>query len=293
MHPSPVTGEPDAIAALLERQRASLYAVALAVLRDREAAQDAVQEASLVALTRLGDIREPDAVASWLRAVVRNCSLMQLRRVRHEIPSDEFDDRADGPDPEELLERHALRDWIWTALDALPEEERVTLVLRHFTRCRTYEAIAATTGAPVGTVRSRLNRARRRMLDTLAAADGEHRDQRELETSRRLEWESFYRELQKIPEPQTYRDLYAGDVAVRDERRVWQGLDDWSAEEREAIEVGVRASLRGVTASRDLTALEVDFHNPRHAPAHCPPSATFVHHLHGGRSTRVVIYYHR
>jgi hypothetical protein len=72
----------------------------------------------------------------------------------------------------------------------------------------------------------------------------------------------------------------------------WRGVDAWSAEEREAIEVGARASLNGIAASRDFTVLEIDFHNPPWAAGHCPPSSTFVHHLRGGRSARIDLYYH-
>jgi RNA polymerase sigma-70 factor (ECF subfamily) len=286
-------GGADAVGALLERHRGELYAAALALLRDREAAQDAVQETSVIALTRLGALRDPDAVGSWLRAVLRNCCLMQIRRARHELPSAEPELGA-GDDVEARIDRNALRDWIWSALDALPEEERTALVLRHFTRCRSYEAIAATTAVPVGTVRSRLNRARRRLVDSLAvAAGGRHHDQIGLETSRRREWEAFYRELQQVPEPRTYRDLYDRDVAVRDETGSWLGIDAWSAEEREAIELGVRATLGGLVAGRSLTVLELDFHNPPWAATHCPPSSTFVHRLRGGRTARLDIYYHR
>lgn len=277
---------------MLERRRAELYAVATAILRDRDAAMDAVQETFVVALTHLDGIRDPEAVGRWLQIVLRNCCLIQIRRRRNEILSDELEARASESEPEQIIDEHALRNWIWTALDVLAEEERTALVLRHFTRCRTYEAIAATTGVPVGTVRSRLNRARRRLVEALIADTGPQRDQADLERSRRREWESFYGELHATPEPRTYRDLFFGDVTVRHGNTSWRGIDAWSAEEREAIEVGVRARLSGLAASRDLTVLEIDFQNPRWAADHCPPSTTFVHHLRGGRSARVEIHYH-
>jgi hypothetical protein len=74
---------------------------------------------------------------------------------------------------------------------------------------------------------------------------------------------------------------------------LWHGLADWSAEERAAISIGVRASLAGLTATRDITVLEIDFHNPPSAEQHCPPSTTFVHHLDQGRFAKLDIYYHQ
>jgi hypothetical protein len=68
--------------------RVPLYAAALAILGDRHAAMDAVQETFVVVLTRLESLRDPGAVGGWLQAVLRNCCLLQLRPGRHEVPSD-------------------------------------------------------------------------------------------------------------------------------------------------------------------------------------------------------------
>ena len=68
-----------ALGALLERHRAGLYATALGVLGDPSEAHDAVQDTFLDALARLQELREPAAVAGWLRVVVRNNCLMRVR----------------------------------------------------------------------------------------------------------------------------------------------------------------------------------------------------------------------
>jgi DNA-directed RNA polymerase specialized sigma24 family protein len=73
-------GEVEALAVLLERYRPSLYAAALALVRDRDAAADLVQETYAVAVARLAGLRDPDAVGGWLHAVLRNAARMQLRR---------------------------------------------------------------------------------------------------------------------------------------------------------------------------------------------------------------------
>lgn len=68
-------GRADALGVLWQPHRVALYAAAMAVLRDRDAAMDAVQETFVIALTRLDDIRDPAAVGGWLHRVVRNCGL--------------------------------------------------------------------------------------------------------------------------------------------------------------------------------------------------------------------------
>jgi RNA polymerase sigma-70 factor (ECF subfamily) len=83
-------------------------------------------------------------------------------------------------DPSEItaeasIDRLAMREWVWTALSELPEVLRVTAMLRYFGTYASYEEIAAILGVPVGTVRSRLSRARIKLADALLkTADLEH-----------------------------------------------------------------------------------------------------------------------
>jgi len=78
---------------------------------------------------------------------------------------------------------------------------------------------------------------------------------------------------------------------VTDRRGRWQDVQEWSDHEREAIELGVRAQIAGLVASRGMTVIEVDFTNPEWAASHCPPRSTFVHRLAAGRSRRLDIHY--
>jgi RNA polymerase sigma-70 factor (ECF subfamily) len=285
-------GEVEALAGLLERYRPSLYGAAIRLLHDREEARDAVQDTSVVALVRLPSLRDPAAVGGWLHAVLRNTCLMRLRRAGREMPTALPGLPAIMPGPEDVLDEQGLRDWIWGALDALSPDERATVMLRYFTRCESYEAIAHVMGVPVGTVRSRLNRARSRLdvalQKTLATSP---LSQANLERAERAEWEQFYAELHESPVPRTYRGAYAPDVEVTDGIGRWRGIEDWSAHEREAILLGVRASIVGLVASRDVTIIEIDFTNPAWAHDHCPPRSTFVHRRSAGRSQRLDITY--
>jgi RNA polymerase sigma-70 factor (ECF subfamily) len=285
-------GDVEALAGLLERHRPSLYASAILMLRDRDDALDAVQDTCVVALVHLASLRDPAAVGGWLHAVLRNVCLMRLRQTGREVPNGEVDLHTVVPGPDELLEQHALRDWVWDAVHALGADEREAVMLRYFTRCRSYAAIAAVLGVPVGTVRSRLHRARSQLSAALGRTlAGSPLSYADLERARRLEWEDFYERLHEAPEPRTYRDTYAPDIQVTDQVGRWQGIDDWSAHEREAIGLGVRARIVGLVAGRDLTILELDFANPAWASDHCPPRSTFVHRLSSGRSRRLDIHY--
>lgn len=167
----------------------------------------------------------------------------------------------------------------------------MTVVLRYFTRCDSYEAIAAVTGVPIGTVRSRLHRSRALLGDRLLHAVDAAAPHAARTRQQGAEWQGFYDALHDAPVPRTYRDRYAPDVEVADGVGSWRGIDEWSAHEREAIALGVRADIVGIVAGADVTVLEIDFVNPTWASDHCPPRSTFVHHLSSGRSRRLDIHY--
>lgn len=285
-------GQLTALATLFDRHRAGLYAAAIGLLRDPHEAADAVQDTFVTALTRIHTVHDPAAIRGWLRAVAQNACLMRLRQ-RRPVYVGELPDRADpGHDPDRLIEARFARDAIWASLRSLTEEERITLVLRHFSRCPSYAAIAEVTAVPVGTVRSRLHRAHQRLADALQAQAGStSHDQQRLESERRANWEGFYEVVLHAPEPRTYRPLFHDDVQVREWATTWTGIHDWIAVERPAIELGVTASVVAVLAAHDITVLEIDFTNPPEAPDHCPPRATFVHRLNRGRTSHLAIHH--
>jgi RNA polymerase sigma-70 factor (ECF subfamily) len=130
-------------------------------------AEDIVQEALLRAFRGIDGLRTGDAKA-WLFAIVRNCHSTAVRRERRRpvVPLPEEHDREDGhsmiaatPDPESDTIRADERRALARLLANLPEEQREVLVLREIEDMG-YREIAAVIGIPIGTVMSRLSRAR-------------------------------------------------------------------------------------------------------------------------------------
>lgn len=169
------SGEVAAVGVLIARHRAAMHAVALGVLGYGPEAEDAVQDASLIALRRIGDVRQAEAVGAWLRMIVRNVCRARLRSADSTTP---FPELGVAAGPEEIIDRHAMRDWLWRAIDELSPVLRMTVTLRYFSpRTPSYEQIAALYGVPVGTVRSRLSEARSKLAGAMAAtADLVHED---------------------------------------------------------------------------------------------------------------------
>lgn len=116
-------GETGALGLLLARHQASMRAVALGLLGYGPDAEDVVQDAALTALRHIGDVRDPAAVGAWLRAVVRNGARTRLRATRETPGLDGLDPwrlrSHDVPEPERVIEQHAMRDWVWDAVEEL------------------------------------------------------------------------------------------------------------------------------------------------------------------------------
>jgi RNA polymerase sigma-70 factor (ECF subfamily) len=141
------------------------YNLARWLTRNDQDAQDVVQEASLRAFKYWKGFSGRDG-RSWLLAIVRNTfySWIRQRSAQPELTeTGEIDDVDDSvPNPENLLLRNASRDMLKAALDDLPTEFREAIVLREM-EGMSYKEIADIASVPIGTVMSRLARARKRL----------------------------------------------------------------------------------------------------------------------------------
>ncbi len=287
-------GEVACLGELLERHRAPLYAVALGILGHGPRAQDAVHDTFLVALRKIGQVREPAAVGGWLRATLRNVCLMKLREDRGEVPFEELPRTVRSGSFEasvdEHIERLAVRDWVWTALAALPEDLRVTVILRYFGSNCTYEEISAVLGVPLGTVRSRLNAVRARLAEALLQTAGlAHADARRVSESRARFFDAAYDEYSRgrgygILAGALSRDLTVG---FSDGTGVARGYEFMIEDMEWDLEAGVRIHPTQVLASEGVAVVECDVTSPPDDPFHCPPAFTQVFFYRGDDIARM------
>ena len=139
--------------------------------RKDEEAEDVVQDACVRAMRFFSSLRDDDA-RSWLFAIVRNTwySRVSRRASTNPLPLDAADDPADNAlDPEASLLQHQAVARVREALDQLPVEFREVLVLREI-EGMSYKEIAAVARVPIGTVMSRLARARDRLSAVLKSS---------------------------------------------------------------------------------------------------------------------------
>ena len=160
-------GDGEAFGQLVTRYSRAAYLVALSVIGRPQDAEDAAQEAFLVALERLDDCRSPGKFGGWLMTIVRNRSNNLVRRealrATDPIP---FSARSSTPTPEKEAQLSELRDELAGALGELPEVQR-EIVLLHDLEGWKHREIAQRLGLPAGTVRSHLHYARKALRKLL------------------------------------------------------------------------------------------------------------------------------
>jgi RNA polymerase sigma-70 factor (ECF subfamily) len=165
-------GRSAAFGQLVEKYQDRLYNTIVHVVGSGEDALDVVQDAFVQAFLKLETFQRSSAFYTWLYRIAFNTAASQRRRKHptlsveqtREISGQEPVDGQSGPT--EHLEQLERNRQVQQAIAGLSEEHRAVVVLREIDGC-CYETIAEILGLPVGTVRSRLHRARLQLRDQL------------------------------------------------------------------------------------------------------------------------------
>lgn len=160
-------GDLDAFNRLVEKYQRQVYNLALRMLSEVPAAEDATQEAFLSAFRGIGKFRG-GSFRAWLLRIAANACRDQLRAWRRRpatsLDALELEPEADrdAQSPEDYALRRELGEKIASALAALPTDQRLAVILYDIEGL-SYEEIAQVMNSSLGTVRSRLSRARARL----------------------------------------------------------------------------------------------------------------------------------
>lgn len=167
-------GDPAAFQQLVERWWRPVHRTVWRLVGHAEDAEDLTQEAFLRAYAALAHFDPQYRFGGWITRIATNlCLNFRRRRAREAVvgsSSDEADayfenvpDDGDGVSPETAAADREIGAQLWRAVDELPDEYRTVVVLRHVVEL-SYEEIAETLRLPMGTVKSRLARARRMLM---------------------------------------------------------------------------------------------------------------------------------
>ena len=164
-------GERGGFDALVQKHQDRAYTYAFRLTRNTETAADVVAEAFLRIHNALPNFKGQSSFKTWLYRILTNCFL-DLRKRERARPHGRLDAMTTtsagevalqiqdpSPDPEQLAQKGARQEAMQAALAAMPEYQRAMIVMYH-AEDMSYEEMAAALDLPVGTVKSRLNRAR-------------------------------------------------------------------------------------------------------------------------------------
>lgn len=161
-------GEPEAFDELVRRYETKIYTLAYRFTGNHADAGDLAQETFIRVYQSLSSFRGDSSFATWLYRVASNVCRDELRRQqrRKKVSLDEMLQQPSGPalysaeeSPQEALEKAEIRELVQGCLDELSEEHRLILVMREI-QGLSYEEMADTLDCNLGTVKSRLSRAR-------------------------------------------------------------------------------------------------------------------------------------
>jgi len=165
------TASRQGIASLVERHYESLYRYAYRLSGGAADAEDLTQEAFCKAQAQLSQLRDQDRAKPWLFAILRNAYLHRARsdRAHKQVSLDAVGDLPDDPPPDVP---EIGSDQLQRALNELPEGFRTPVILFYF-EDMSYRDIAEQMELPIGTVMSRLARAKAHLRDRLVPSVGE------------------------------------------------------------------------------------------------------------------------
>lgn len=161
------TGDQAPLEVLLARHEARVFGMAYRILGNRADALDATQDVFLTVFRRASSFKHQAAFSTWLYRLTTNaCHDIGRRKSRTPVPVETLPNQPTSSerDPENRMV-------VEQALRALPEEQRVPIVMRDLYGM-SYEEIADATGTPSGTVKSRIARGRLRLSKLLGVSQG-------------------------------------------------------------------------------------------------------------------------
>jgi len=161
-------GDKDAFCDLVVKYQHAVYGLAFHHLRNFADAEDVAQEVFLEAYRQLRTLRRPERFGFWLNGITTNLCKMWLRRQRPTVSIDELQQHDElTTSPDEVYEQHELHERVMEAISQLPEPNRIVLTLYSIDGL-SYEEIGEFLDIPIGTVRSRIHRAKQTLKKELA-----------------------------------------------------------------------------------------------------------------------------
>ena len=264
-------------------------------LGNTPAAKDAVQDAFLLAYLQLHQLKNINAFGAWIKKILHHNCYRKLHSYRHYTTASAIsitDDNFWENEMERKLELFSKRTQLYEAIGSLAEPLRCTLLLRYFSTFQSYEQIATILCVPVGTVCSRLNQARSRLIEHWK------RDHEINENIYKQSegWSDFYFHH--------FTSMYESEIARKKlihhfEKKIeitftsgksGAGREYFENEIEDDLHFGTRYQPIHVASCGNISIVEGTNYNPPDCPGRCPESSVFVLFRNGDRVNKLNLY---
>jgi RNA polymerase sigma factor (sigma-70 family) len=268
---------------LITFYHAEMLAYALKICRYSNIAEDALQDAYINLFIHIGDLKEAANFHSWLRTIVKRCCWQYLNGKEKTLPvtAKMVDSKISGSSLEEEIEKSSLNEFLQERITQLSEPLRVVLILRYFTEYNKYENISEILDIPEGTVRSRLNEAKKQLnkIWRKDLSDMPERLRSEAEC-----WNEFYDySFRNIQKDSTVRKNFTGHFLQQLEikftsGRTAHGRGLFEKEINDDIAYGTSYGIGTVFNLKDIGVIQGENINSKEYPDRCPPTSTLIFH---------------
>lgn len=276
-----MAGEEQAWNVLYQQYYPGLYATAIQLSGDFSEAKDIVHDSFVTAWLKISQLKNPLTFGGWIKTIlIRNCYQWRYKsRQRQNLRSISIKDEHFIEDEiEKRLDRLSTESRLYISLTRLPETLRSALLLRYFSGYQSYNEISEILSLPIGTVRSRLNEAKSKLIEKWNQPPGF--EVNVIKESN--EWNEFYY--------QTYSGLHFHDdeknrlldhfdrsiqiVLPGGESNIGSRVfENILADDRR---VGSYLTPVNVVSSGNISIIEVMHHNSVEHPHHCPPRSVAI-----------------
>lgn len=173
-------GDVAAFEELIEAYQKKIFNLAFRIIGNYDDAADMAQEALIRIFRSIANFKEQSSFSTWIYRITTNVCLDEIRKKKskraisldEEIHAEDGDMKrqimSDDPQPDEIAEREELRSVVNSAINSLPEDQRLVISLRDI-QGLSYDEISEVLDCPGGTVKSRINRARQALKNVLAS----------------------------------------------------------------------------------------------------------------------------
>ena len=276
---------------ILTFYHAQLFAYALKICRYSDIAEDALQDAYINTFIHIREVREPENLFSWMLTIVKRSCWQQLNIEKKGIPFSAalVDSKMIDNSLEKRIENNDINEFLWERIGKLSEPLRMVVILRYFSVFNDYEYISKILGIPVGTVRSRLNEAKKQLKKIWDSnlSDMPNNIRREAEY-----WNDFYSSVINVQYDLQVRERFFDHLIPEltiqySNGELKQGRKLIEKEFDDDLTYGTAYKLSSVFNLKDIGIAQGENINSVEYPDRCPPKTTMIFYRKGSKSHHI------